>query len=109
MIFYTKIDHTKVVIICVYAPNDERAQIQYFHNLKQLIHKQKLSEDHLLIMGGDFNLTLSPELDKRGDLETKEQARAVLESLMEELNLIDIWRIKHPGLKRFTWRQYNPS
>ena len=31
-----------------------------------------------------------------------------LKSLMEKLELVDIWRLQNPALKNFTWKSSNP-
>ena len=109
IILEIKIDETKVALINVYAPVEENQQINFFRELTNLIRKQNYSNDHLLILGGDFNNVLETELDKKGgQSRTKEKARHNLKKLMEEFYLIDIWRIKNPGKKKFTWRQHNP-
>ena len=58
-----------------------------------------------IIIGGDFNICMDPILDKKGRcIETYCKSANMLKSLMTELNLCDIYRIQHPSLKRFTWR-----
>ena len=57
-------------------------------------------------IGGDFNLVLDIEKDKNnGIARTHQNALKVVQDVMEDLELCDIWRIFNPDTKRFTWRQ----
>lgn len=53
-----------------------------------------------MIIGGDFNVTLNDEIDKKhGKANTHKKQRIKLKQLMETFNLNDIWRIKKPKQK----------
>ena len=61
-----------------------------------------------MIIGGDFNVIFDQELDgSRGLKKTKDSVK-VLEDICLEHDLLDIWRIRHPKEKRFTWRLKTP-
>ena len=108
-ILKTKIDDSPICFINLYAPNEENSQVAFFGNVVNLIHKHKIKNHYEIVIGGDFNTVLDANLDKKGGTEKiKEKSRAKVLRLMETLDLIDIWRIKNPGKKRFTWRQRNP-
>ena len=56
-----------------------------------------------IIIGGDFNLMLDPEKDKKGGLaRTHKNALKVVQDFSENLDLVDIWRILNPETKRYT-------
>ena len=60
-------------------------------------------------MGGDFNCLLNPIVDKRGEnLMPRQSVINVIERLQWELDLHDIWRIKNPTERSFTWSQSEP-
>jgi len=60
-------------------------------------------------MGGDFNCPLNPILDKRGgNLMTRQSVINAIERLQWELDLHDIWHIKNPTERSFTWSQPEP-
>ena len=62
-----------------------------------------------IIMGGDFNCPLNPILDKRGgNLMPRRSVINAIERLQWELDLHDIWRIKNPTERSFTWSQPEP-
>jgi len=110
IVLQLEIEDEKVCLINVYAPNEENAQIAFFNNLKNLMSQGEIKENYQLVIGGDFNLVLNPDLDKKGGLlNTKIRARERLIELIEEFNLIDVWRVMNPDKKRFTWRQKMPQ
>ena len=51
-----------------------------------------------IIIGGDFNLVLDVEKDKRGGL------AKIIRDFSENLGLTDIWRLLNPEAGRYTWR-----
>ncbi|KAL9963682.1 hypothetical protein ACROYT_G027211 [Oculina patagonica] len=60
-------------------------------------------------MGGDFNIFFDENLDCfGGNRKIKDRSVNEIKDMMSENDLIDIWRIRHPDDKRFTWRQKTP-
>ena len=63
-----------------------------------------------IIMGGDFNCPLNPTVDKRGgNLFPRQSVINIIEELQSELDLHDIWRIKNPTTRSYTWSQLEPQ
>ena len=63
-----------------------------------------------VIIGGDFNLVLDIETDKKnGIARTHQNALKVVQEAMEDLELCDVWRLFNPDSKGFTWRQKQPE
>ncbi|KAK3105615.1 hypothetical protein FSP39_001875 [Pinctada imbricata] len=63
-----------------------------------------------VIMAGDFNLVMNPELDYYNYRRTNNpNARKQVLKLMEEHNLSDVWRVQHDNIKRYTWSTRNPT
>ena len=59
--------------------------------------------------GGDFSLIFYSELDSDGgNPRFKIQSLSKLISMMSENALCDIFRVRDPDVKRFTWRNKNP-
>ena len=57
------------------------------------------------IIGGDFNTLLNHIMDKCGGSEnTHVRARISICNLIDNLNLIDIWREHHSNIKSYTWK-----
>ena len=94
-----------ITLANVYAPNDDEPI--FFHDFfNHLVDFQ--CED--LIIGGDFNLVLDLEKDKRGGLaKTHSKSIKVLHDFIAELDLIDAWRVLNPDKLRYTWRQKKPE
>ena len=60
-------------------------------------------------MGVDFNITMNSEIDKNGGtLNKKSKHVEVLQNFLDTNELQDIWRIRNPETRRYTWRQKSP-
>ena len=86
IILDTKMNDTNLVLVNLYAPND-------------------LSQHKNIIIGGDFNCSLT-HLDKVGG-KPVENKKCVIDNISNLINLYsmhDVWRVKNPSEKQFTWR-----
>ena len=61
-----------------------------------------------MIIGRDFNVILDVDLDGAGGKPQVKESCKQIDNLCSSFDLIDIWRIRNPDVKRFTWRQKNP-
>ena len=98
----TEINDSKFILVNIYAPvkNDTQGQLTFISSLRDLITPY-IGET--LIIGGDHNITLDPNLDKSGGARDMDlPARDKLLELIEEFDLLDIWRYKNKGAKAFT-------
>lgn len=91
----------------IYAPTQDKPndQIHFLTNTETLL--QDLSCVNL-ILGGDFNCLLEPSLDKNSSSpmpSNSDKARASLNALINNLDVSDTWRIRHPNRKSFTFRR----
>ena len=88
-------------IVNIYAPIDYRDQDNFIRTLsEQLMANTNTSN---VLIAGDWNTTLNP-IDKRGGQPWKAtNYRNSLVNLMDELNLIDIYRQIHPTTKSFSY------
>lgn len=102
------IQDTLFLLMNIYAPNKISEQISFFRNVLKLIGERDNKENFKIILGGDFNLTLDKNLDCSGGNPVYKNSIKILEDIMLEHDLIDIWRIRNPDCKRFTWRQKSP-
>ena len=80
----------------LYAPNvyDPRFFELFFDHLYDF-------ECDEIIIGGDFNLVLNVDMDKKGGL-----ARTHLKS---QLDLVDAWRTINPDSHKYTWHRRKPE
>ena len=91
----------QLFVVNIYAPNKGSEQELFIRSLgANLISKTDITKT---IIAGDWNGSLFPK-DKCGGLPWKETTyRNSIVDLMEELNLVDIYRKLHPNTKAFTY------
>ena len=101
-----KPEDSAFTIVNIYAPNVDRCSHQFFENLQGHLLEFGISNEHNIIIGGDFNCPLNPRLDKQGgNLVPRANVVSAIEDLQTTFNLHDIWRIKNPDVKSYTWSQ----
>ena len=93
-----------LILVNVYAPNKDDPD--FFLDLFSALDNMDSS---CLLVAGDFNIALGP-LDYQGSLtcHSNINSRNVVEALMDEFNLIDIWRSEHPNSRTYTRHQKVP-
>jgi exonuclease III len=98
---------TTYTIANIYAPtkNHEKDQVDFIRNIFSKI--QEFSQTNIIICG-DLNICLDPELDKitRNNTKTRIDSatyRQQLINLLESENMEDIWRTLNPNKKMSTW------
>ena len=93
----------------IYAPDKEKEQVDFFHELKSAFAIQNIDVSDKVILGGDWNVIQNVQLDKLGgNDELKIRSLDMINNLKMQYDLQDIWRILYPTNKRFTWRQKRP-
>ena len=95
------INGKKVIIWNIYAPNTIHEQIQFYNRLQEVLNKHKGEK----ILGGDFNVARTKR-DRTGKCENK-QINAKIDEILEENYLEDIYRVKNPNTKVYTWTRKN--
>ena len=108
IILDANIQDTPFLLVNIYAPNTTNEQITYFEALRKQIEDIENNADHKILMGGDYNIVLDTTLDSSGGNPIRRNSVPVVENIMLENDLVDIWRIRNPAIKRFTWRQKSP-
>ena len=97
-------DSKHLTLANIYAPNEDDPN--FFQVFFDHLSNFRCEE---IIIGGDFNLVLEVEKDKRGGLaRTHKNALKVIQDFSENLGLTDIWRLFNPDARRYTWRQNQP-
>jgi hypothetical protein len=93
-----------MTLLNIYAPTRDKTidQTDFYNKLM----KEISNISNRIIWTGDFNLHLNPALDqfRTGNLKRNNNAD-LINSYMQENNLSDIWRIRNPTARRFTWRR----
>ena len=100
----TIIDGTRIVLVNIYAPNGATQQVVFLRGVSKIF----LIPYANLVLGGDFNCTIST-LDKKGGrpVDSKKASLNELQSFIKTYSLLDSWRFKNPDQPGFTWS--NPS
>ena len=66
-------------------------------------------QDTQIIWGGDFNVIFDTNLDAdEGNPQLKLNSVTKLLSMIAENDMCDIYRVRYPFSKRYTWRQKTP-
>ena len=89
----------------IYAPNVDDAE--FFHELVRIMDDELYSESEGTVLGGDFNLVMQPKIDHNNLLHNHSNSLHVLNELMEQKGLADVWRVLNPEAKRFTWHRWS--
>lgn len=78
----------------------------FYENIRDILLE---FDNDYFILCGDFNLTLNPSLDTFNYTGINNpKARSKVLEIMEDLQLIDYYRVLNPDKKVYTWRKKNP-
>ena len=93
-----------ITLVNIYGPN--RDSPEFYSTIQSKIQQFQHPK---LIIAGDWNLVLNPYLDYYNyrHINNKKSQERVLE-LIDELELVDVWREINPEVQRYTWRRPNP-
>ena len=98
-------DNKCVTMAVLYAPNDDDPN--FFLNFFDHLNDFKCDE---VVIGGDFNLVLDLDIDKKGGLvKTHTESVKTLKDFCAQFDLLDAWRILNPDTRRYTWRRKRPE
>ena len=104
------VDETNFVLVNIYNPNTETEQVKTLLDLGKMLEIIKDFSDKHIVLAGDFNFFFDTSLDSYGGKPTlKKKAIAKFIKLKEKFDLCDIWRIRNPKTKRYTFRQKHVS
>ncbi|CAH3122874.1 unnamed protein product [Pocillopora meandrina] len=87
------VQDSPVLLINIYAPNNTHDAVDFYENLRTTLLESDYDQDYRFIMGVK---------QKKKDVVTK------IRELMLDFNLVDIWRLRNPDKKRYTWKQNKP-
>lgn len=91
------------IIANVYGYNTKRENVNLILSIENILKcwLNKFTNAKLLL-GGDFNSIFDANLDKWPP-DHSGRTNTNLKSFMDRFNLVDIWRVKHPDNRSFTW------
>lgn len=94
-----EIQETVFNLINIYAPNCGHERLALFQGLKARL--DSCSQGECVLVGGDWNCCTDVTLDRIGQ-EPHPQSSSFLAQMMAELDLLDVWRVKHPSDRQYT-------
>ena len=99
LLLVMKLYNITINLLTIYGPNNDNPA---FYNEIQNI----LTETDYTVICGDFNIVLDPfkDTDIYKSINNLKASTAVL-NMMEQLDLIDVYRHINPDEKRYTWRK----
>ena len=109
LILETIIDDDKFLLINLYNANTESEQVKVLDSLASMLQEHNIDGDCKPIFGGDFNLYFDTILDcSGGNPCLKKRSITKLMKIVDKLDVSDIFRVRYPHLKRFTFHRRNP-
>ena len=96
------------LLVNIYAPNKVQEQCEFFSGLEIMVEEFNTSAEQKIVVGGDFNVAIDPDLDCSGGNPTKKDSVKHIQDMCLNFDLVDIWPVRNPVCKRFSWRQKNP-
>lgn len=92
-------NNKNIQIINIYAPNKPQLRPAFYNSINMYV-----LPNHSLFLAGDFNMTLTKE-DRSGGTPSPlhQYGKIELQSIIDQHNLVDIWKRKHPKTKQFSW------
>ena len=104
-----KIKDKNYFLINLYGPNKDAEAVCFYQDLSTTLRGIDLDGDSNVIVGGDFNCPLDPAVDKKGGiLIPRQHVINSIENIQNEFSLHDIWRIKNPNTRSYTWSKSSP-
>ena len=90
----------KMVFINLYAPTVGSERLDFYDVLSDVI--KQCHPDEFLFLGGDFNCTENPKMD-RNHPEPHVASKNCILKLSEAHELSDVWRVFHKSHRQYTW------
>ena len=92
-------------LVVIYAPNIASERVSFFRRLVLFLDDSKR-----LVLMGDWNAILGPKIDKVGrGVSRLGRRESSLVGLMTRHDLVDRFRLDHPGREMWTWLDSSPS
>jgi exonuclease III len=97
-------EYIRFTLINIYGPNEDKPD--FYKNIKAIINS---FENESVLLCGDWNMVLNPKHDSYNYKHINNpKARDEVLSLIEEMELVDVWRAFHESENHYTWGKRNP-
>ena len=98
------VNESNFVLVNIYNRNTETEQVSTLLNLGKMLETIKDFFDKHIVLAGNFNVFSETSLESHGGKPTlKKKSIAKFIELKENFDLCDIWRIRNPKTKRYTF------
>ena len=102
-----QLEEKAFIIANLYNNNVQSEQVETLKKLSQMIEATNTFEKEIII-GGDFNFIFDKNLDAYGGMpDLKLQSIAEITKIKNKFDLCDIYRIRNPQKKLYTYRKPN--
>ena len=109
LILETEINDEIFLLVNFYNANSETDQLSLLDSLASKLQDHNSTGNCKPIFGGDFNLFFDTALDcSGGNPSLKKHSIAKLTKILDNLDVSDIFRVRYPLLKRYTFNRKNP-
>ena len=93
------VNNFEIFLLNIYGPNHDDAS--FIETIEKVIAN---NDEKSIIAGGDYNSILDVNIDKKNsNIDTHRKSSSKLKSLIENYDLVDVWRLHHPDSRQFTW------
>ena len=94
----------ELLLVSIYGPNKDDPAFY-----EELSNRIKNYGNNNVILVGDFNMVLEQEIDCFNYKHINNpKAKKVVEDMMQDIPLTDVWRESNPESRRYTWRRPTP-
>ena len=101
-------DGLDLTILNVYAPCVDSEKGAFLNNINSTFRDLQSNQDSSFIILGDFNMVLDNKLDIISGECHNEKIVKYFNNFVNELLLVDIWRLMNGKKREFTWSKKNP-
>ena len=91
-------------MVNIYVHNEDKPD--FWEEILRIIHEL---DSTYAIMGGDFNVVMDPTVDRNTPVWYNNNAQKVLQNQIDNAQLVDIWRVRNPTDRKFTWVKTKPQ
>ena len=114
ILLHCNIDDNDYILLNIYAPTagNHADQKLFFKQVNEVLLSVNDIRTLPIVIGGDFkffNTLLNRDLDRMGgNPHMHRDISDLIKELQSNLDLVDIWRLRNPLTRRYSWRQLHP-
>ena len=98
VILEVKAQEKNFILASIYAPNEDNPEF-----FKKLLIDIKECQNSEIMLIGDFNMVMQPEIDRTENVRYSPLAFEILQEITDTLDIHDIWRICNPEKRIYSW------